>query len=265
MRRIILTAVAVILLIVAGSAALIYAGAYDIAADRPSWSPVAWIVNQARLRSVRAHAAEIIVPDGLDDQAKIAEGAGHFAQDCAGCHGAPGMKRADAVAGLNPRSPGLTMVAKSYSPAELFWITKHGSKLSGMPAWIDHTDQQVWAVVAFSAKTAGHENAGVCGADRGERGCTGPAAARGGAGDRIGATAAPATARTALRAQAPALRASRGSRPQVILAAALLLGSAATARAAEGNVPVENASIAEVQQALDEFRITASALARAYL
>ncbi len=155
MRRIILTAVAVILLIVAGSAAVIYAGAYDIAADRPSWSPVAWIVNQARLRSVRAHAAEIIVPDGLDDQAKIAEGAGHFAQDCAGCHGAPGMKRADAVAGLNPRSPGLTMVAKSYSPTELFWITKHGSKLSGMPAWIDHSDQQVWAVVAFLQKLPG--------------------------------------------------------------------------------------------------------------
>ena len=107
MRRIIATAVVIIVLIVGGFAAAIYTGSYDVAADRPSWGPVAWVVNQARMRSVRAHAADISVPDGLEDQAKIAEGAGHFAQHCAGCHGAPGMKRSDAVAGLNPRSPSL--------------------------------------------------------------------------------------------------------------------------------------------------------------
>src|SRR5215212_83008 len=129
MRRIIATAVIVSMLIVGGLATVIYTGVYDVAADRPSWGPVAWVVNQARIRSVRTQAADVSVPDGLEDQAKIAEGATHFAQHCAGCHGAPGMKRSDIVAGLNPRSPSLTMVAKAYSPAELFWITKHGIKL----------------------------------------------------------------------------------------------------------------------------------------
>jgi mono/diheme cytochrome c family protein len=169
MRRIVLTAVVVIVLIATGVAAAIYTGSYDVAADRPSWGPVAWVVNQARMRSVRAHAADISVPDGLEDQAKIAEGAGHFAQHCAGCHGAPGMKRSDVVAGLNPRSPSLTMIAKSYTPAELFWITKHGIKLSGMPAWIDHSDDEVWALVGFLQKLPGmkpQEFAGLIAAGR---------------------------------------------------------------------------------------------------
>ena len=172
MRRIILTAVAVILLIVAGLAAVVYTGSYDVAADRPSSGPVAWVANQARVRSVRAHAAEIAVPEGLDEQTRIAEGASHFAQHCAGCHGAPGMKRSDSIAGLNPRSPSLTMIAKAYTPAELFWITKHGVKLSGMPAWIDHGDDEVWAVVAFLQKLPGmkpEEFAGLISAGRTQR------------------------------------------------------------------------------------------------
>src|ERR1051325_9326067 len=45
MRRIILTAVAVILLIVAGLAAVVYTGSYDVAADRLSWGPVAWVAR----------------------------------------------------------------------------------------------------------------------------------------------------------------------------------------------------------------------------
>lgn len=155
MRRIIATAVLVIVLIAGGLAAVVYTGAYDVAADRPSWGPVAWVVNQARVRSIRAHAAQITVPEGLDDQTRIAEGASHFAQHCAGCHGAPGMKRSDSIAGLNPRSSSLTMIAKSNTPAELFWITKHGIKLSGMPPWIDHSDEDVWAVVAFLEKLPG--------------------------------------------------------------------------------------------------------------
>src|SRR5438105_15961596 len=93
MRRIIATGIIVIVLIVAGLAAVIYTGSYDIAADRPHWGPVAWVVNQARIRSVRAHAADIAVPDGLDDQAKVAEGPGPSAEHCAACHGSPGTQR----------------------------------------------------------------------------------------------------------------------------------------------------------------------------
>jgi len=39
------------------------------------------------------------------------------------------------------------------SPAELFWVTKNGIKMTGMPAWgATHDDDAIWPVVAFMTK-----------------------------------------------------------------------------------------------------------------
>ena len=42
--------------------------------------------------------------------------------------------------------------ARRYSPGELFWIVKNGIKMSGMPAWSDHSDDELWGTVAFIEK-----------------------------------------------------------------------------------------------------------------
>jgi mono/diheme cytochrome c family protein len=34
----------------------------------------------------------------------------------------------------------------------LFWTLKHGIKMTGMPAWSDHSDEELWATVAFLQK-----------------------------------------------------------------------------------------------------------------
>src|ERR1700719_4462014 len=57
---------------------------------------------------------------------------------------------------------------------------------------------------------------------------------------------------------------SMKSRACILIAMALTIGPAARA-AAEGNVCVENATIAELQQALADGRTNASTLTRAYL
>ena len=37
--------------------------------------------------------------------------------------------------------------------AELFWVTKNGIKMTGMPAWgKTHGDDELWPVIAFLAK-----------------------------------------------------------------------------------------------------------------
>lgn len=37
-----------------------------------------------------------------------------------------------------------------YSDAELYWIIKHGIKMTGMPAFgLTHSDEDLWAIVAF--------------------------------------------------------------------------------------------------------------------
>ena len=39
------------------------------------------------------------------------------------------------------------------TPAEEFWVVKHGLKMTGMPAWgVTHDDELLWDVVAFLRK-----------------------------------------------------------------------------------------------------------------
>jgi hypothetical protein len=51
--------------------------------------------------------------------------------------------------GLYPPAPELAR-GLNHSPAQQFWIIKHGVKLSAMPAWgRTHDDQLIWDMVAF--------------------------------------------------------------------------------------------------------------------
>jgi mono/diheme cytochrome c family protein len=143
------------LIVVLGGFAAIYTGMYNVAATEPHWPATSWILETARVRSIKAHATGIKAPPGLDDPAKIPIGVEHFAAHCAVCHGAPGVPKGDIAAGLYPPPPDLAVTAKLYSGGELFWIVKHGIKMTGMPAWSDHSDEELWATVAFIKKLPG--------------------------------------------------------------------------------------------------------------
>ena len=142
-------------LIVIGGLAFIYSGLFDVAASEPHWSITRWVLETARTRSIKAHSAEIEVPSGLDDTARLLIGVEHFAAHCAVCHGAPGVPKGDIGEGLNPQPPNLAHSPEHYTPSELFWIIKHGIKMTGMPAWGDHSDDELWAMVAFIEKLPG--------------------------------------------------------------------------------------------------------------
>ena len=139
--------------------AFVYHGFFDIAADVPHWEATRWVMETARIRAIKAHAAGITVPPGLDDPAKIQFGVEHYAMHCAVCHGAPGVPHGDIAEGLNPAPPNLAVAAPLYSDAELFWILKHGIKMTGMPSWSDHDDDDLWAIVAFLKKLPGMNEA----------------------------------------------------------------------------------------------------------
>ena len=155
MRAALASLLIAVLVVVLGAGALIYAGVYDVAATTPHWPIAGTILEMARLRSIKAHAAGIAVPPGLDDPAKVLIGVEHYAAHCAVCHGAPGVPRGDIGRGLYPAPPDLAKAALLYTPAELFWILKHGIKMTGMPAWSDHSDEELWATVAFLEKLPG--------------------------------------------------------------------------------------------------------------
>jgi mono/diheme cytochrome c family protein len=143
------------LVVLLGGLALIYSGLYDLAATSPHSSVTRWVMETVRTRSIKAHATGIEAPPTLDDPAQILIGVEHFAAHCAVCHGAPGVPKGDIGRGLYPAPPDLATAAHIYSATELFWIIKHGIKMTGMPAWIEHSDEELWAVVAFIKKLPG--------------------------------------------------------------------------------------------------------------
>jgi cytochrome c553 len=112
-------------------------------------------------RSVAARAPHLTPPD-LDDPALILRGATHYATGCAPCHGGPGELASPIAQQMTPVPPGLYDAARDFSPNELFWIVKHGVKMTAMPAWpAQGRDDEIWAMVAFlrhlpTVKTAGY-------------------------------------------------------------------------------------------------------------
>ena len=149
MRTIITTIAAVVVLAVVAGTVFVYSGAYYVGADRSHWWITTWLLNQTRDRSIRAHASGVAVSADVGDPSRIVAGVTHFDEHCVVCHGAPGVERGEIANGLYPRPTSLANAARHYTPGELFWIVKHGIRMTGMPAWGDHSDDELWVTVAF--------------------------------------------------------------------------------------------------------------------
>jgi cytochrome c553 len=137
--------------VLAGIVALvvILSGAFDIAATSGHSAPVAFLLHFTMKRSVAARAPSLTPPD-LDDPALILRGATHYATGCAPCHGGPGELASPIAQRMTPVPPGLYDAAQDFTPDELFWIVRHGVKMTAMPAWpAQRRDDEIWAMVAF--------------------------------------------------------------------------------------------------------------------
>lgn len=134
----------------AGAFLMVVSGVYNIAASRPHFHITYQLLDFAKRRAVETQSFAITAPLSLDDPDLVKLGAAHYLGGCALCHASPGMPRNPVVANMQPKPANLVNTAPSWSPAQLFWIVKHGLKYTGMPAWPDQQrDDEVWAMVAF--------------------------------------------------------------------------------------------------------------------
>ncbi|TDJ25065.1 MAG: cytochrome c [Gammaproteobacteria bacterium] len=126
-----------------------YSGLYDVSARSPHSAPIDWLLSTTSHASVARRAKDVAVPN-LDNDDLVLAGANDFDAMCIGCHGAPGKEPTALARGLNPPAPDLAESVEFMTPAELFWVTKHGIKMTGMPAWgATHKDDELWPVVAL--------------------------------------------------------------------------------------------------------------------
>lgn len=124
-------------------------GVIPIKASSGHWPITAWFLKFSMHRSIATHAIGIDVPP-LDDRGMILRGAGHYDIGCRPCHGSPELHHPRIAAKMTPHPPYLPPVIGNWSPAQLFYLVKHGVKFTGMPAWPAlQRDDEVWAMVAF--------------------------------------------------------------------------------------------------------------------
>ena len=107
-------------------------GFYSVAGSEPDLALVHWALARVRTVSINRHGGDQ-PPAGLDDPARIQEGARAFATiGCVNCHGAPGVKWAKFSEGLHPDPPDLKELASDRTVAQLFWVIKNGINMTGM-------------------------------------------------------------------------------------------------------------------------------------
>jgi mono/diheme cytochrome c family protein len=151
MRSVFSMAAALAALLLVG-AAVAFSGVYNVAASEAHSPLVEKLLQGAMRRSVARHAPAIAAPD-LAEEARVTEGLSHYAGMCELCHGAPGREPGDVAEGLYPRPPQFTEKELDWTDEEVFWITKHGLKLTGMPGFgASHGDDEIWSIVAAVRK-----------------------------------------------------------------------------------------------------------------
>ena len=133
----------------ATGAIVLRSGVYDTTATSQHLQPVHTLLELGMHYSVRNHASEVAVPP-LGAPQQVKRGATVYAAHCAQCHGGPGSAQAKIGQSMQPLPGPLVDASARWQPRELYWITKHGIKMSGMPAWQFHlSDADLWAVVSF--------------------------------------------------------------------------------------------------------------------
>lgn len=148
--RVLITLAVLIGLGLAGAAAVVSFGLYNVSARVGHLPGVAWGLHTTFRNSVSLRAPAPEEVPRLDNPDLIALGAAHYATGCAICHGAPGEEQTPTVRAMVPTPPPIAEAVAHWGAPELHWIVENGAKMTGMPAWpVENRADEVWAVVAY--------------------------------------------------------------------------------------------------------------------
>lgn len=150
-RCLALLGVVIAVALIAGSIYL-YSGWYNFAATEPHWNITENIIRTVVRASVQNQADRLSTePPTMPGRADTLVGFAAYDAMCADCHGAPGIGRSEFGQGLYPRGPSLLDRDTLWTDHQLFWIVRHGLKMTGMPAFgPTHNDSTLWRIVAFT-------------------------------------------------------------------------------------------------------------------
>ena len=110
-----------------------------------------WIAQKALSISYKNEVQS--QPPFAVDQAHLRTGAKTYLHNCAGCHGLPNHEPPRFAKGMFPRPPALFTKEGTVTDdpiGKVYWKTKNGIRLSGMPGYVDNlSDTEIWEVSAL--------------------------------------------------------------------------------------------------------------------
>lgn len=110
-----------------------------------------YAATKAKRYLVGREARGPLPPEPANTDISAAIGNMQFGGRCASCHGVDGRTPTDVGRWMYPRAPDLgSPEVQQWSDAELFWIIKHGIRLSGMPGFGNNlSDEEIWHLVHY--------------------------------------------------------------------------------------------------------------------
>ena len=142
--------VAVTLLLIAGGGFLVAnRGWFPIGADNAPGALEQQLANMAMDAYVESHAPQQANP--VQPTAKnLADGARLFEMHCSLCHGGASPRISAMRTKFSPPVPQIIDRIPDDADGNLWWITKHGIRMTGMPSWDGVvSDEEIWKVIAF--------------------------------------------------------------------------------------------------------------------
>lgn len=141
--------VGILLLLLVITLFIVYSGSYNVAATEDHTPVVRWAFTTTMKKAVAGDASGIKVPEPFGEE-MVAAGAREYKAMCQHCHGGVGVDRDEWAQGMLPQPPHLRDAAAEWEPNEVFWLVKHGLKMTGMPAFgPTHSDEALWNIAAF--------------------------------------------------------------------------------------------------------------------
>jgi mono/diheme cytochrome c family protein len=147
---------AVALMLIGGVAAavILLSGAYSTSATKQHFRITYRILELGLEYSVNAAASDLPIPR-VDEKTALLIGNACYRANCVQCHGAPGVARENLGRGQLPSASSLSQSAREWPAQNLFFVTKKGIRMSGMPAWeFRISDEGIWSTVVFMKRMA---------------------------------------------------------------------------------------------------------------
>lgn len=128
-----------------------FLGRYDVSATKPHPRIVNMVFHGIAERSIKRNSAGLTVPYDVNDKNMYLKGFKEYEKMCVQCHGAPGLEPSSTGKGLFPPPPKFPEEnLHEYSLKDIFWVTKNGVQMTGMPAYgPTHEDETIWAIAIF--------------------------------------------------------------------------------------------------------------------